>query len=175
MSRQFPYDLFIVQSLIGNYSWSSGVDAGKLYHVGTMPNQKNRSYVADIRMMVGSNMEQGLRPLAIYGRRARAPLTDQLQDSRDSWEILGTNLTTRMPDGSFETDTSRLLMMDSRDFNKLGIGVDDLIEGFIQTILAMIAIDKMAQTLLNQKGKLKSRLFRSLNNDDALIREIMTE
>jgi hypothetical protein len=65
------------------------------------------------------------------------------------------------------------MMMDRRDFNKLGIGIDDLIDGYIQSVLAMVAIDKMAQTLLNQKGKLKKRLFRSLNDDPGLINEIM--
>jgi len=39
----------------------------------------------------------------------------------------------------------------------------------------MVAIDKMACTLINQKGKFKTRLFKSLNNDKALIEEILLE
>jgi len=38
----------------------------------------------------------------------------------------------------------------------------------------MIAIDKMAQTLINKKGKFRMRLFKSLNNDPGLINEIYT-
>ena len=171
MEQDFPYNMFIVQSLIGNYHWSSLTDAGRLYHVGTMPNHKNHSYVADIRMIV-SHREDGLRPLAIYARRARSPLVDQLQDGKDSWDILGTNLSVKHDDGSFTSESGRLLMMDRRDFNKLGVSMDDLIEGYIQTVLSLIAIDKMAQTLYNKKGKFRQRLFRSLNNDDALIKEI---
>ena len=174
MAEEFPYDLFIAQSLIGNYQWSSTSSAGRLYHVGTMPDKRNHSYVADIRMMVGARKE-GLKPLAIYARRARTPLVDQLESGSDSWDMLGTNLSIKEDNGTFSSDSSRLMMMDRRDFNKLGLSMDSLIEGYIQTVLALIAIDKMAQYLINQKGKLKSRLFRSLNNDDALIREILVE
>ena len=172
--QEFDYDMFIVQSLIGNYAWSSMSEAGKLFHVGTMPNKKNETFVADIRMMVGS-MEDGLRPIAIYARRARSPLVEKLESAHNSWDILGTNLSVNNFDGTFGSDSSRLMMMDRRDFNKLGISLDDLIEGYIQTILSLIAIDKMAQTLINKKGKMRSRLFRSLNNDPALLKEILFE
>ncbi|MEM7659211.1 MAG: hypothetical protein AAF399_24030 [Bacteroidota bacterium] len=70
------------------------------------------------------------------------------------------------------SDSSRLMMMDRRDFNKLGVSIDELVEGYIQTILSVIAIDKMAIQLINQKGKLRNRLFQSLNEDQALINEI---
>ena len=62
--------------------------------------------------------------------------------------------------------------MDRRDFNKLGIGLDDLIEAYIQTVLSMVAIDKMAQTLFNKQGKFRMRLFQSLNDDPGLLHEI---
>lgn len=172
MAIDHGYEMFIVQSLIGNYNWSSRSENGKLYHVGTMPNSKNLTFVADLRIMVGSTAT-GLRPLAIYARRANAPLLDQLDNAGESWDMLGTNLSYDLGDGRFSSDSSRLLMMDRRDFNKLGISVDELIEGYIQTILSMIAIDKLAQTLINKKGGLKSRLFAALNNDESLIGEII--
>ncbi len=174
MEMDFDYNMFIVQSLIGNYQWSSTTSEGKYYHVGTMPSKLNNSYVADIRMMVGS-FESGLRPLAIYARRASKPLVDTIEQGADSWEMLGTNLSIKLEDGTFSSDSSRLVMMDRRDFNKLGISVDDLIEGYIQTVLSLIAIDKMSTTLISQKGKLKPRLFRSLNDDPALIEEILPQ
>ncbi|MCA9979639.1 MAG: hypothetical protein KDD89_02360, partial [Anaerolineales bacterium] len=52
MARDFRYDRFIVQSLIGNYQWSSTSASGKLYHIGTVPNLRGRSYVADVRLMI---------------------------------------------------------------------------------------------------------------------------
>lgn len=171
MEQEFEYDLFIVQSLIGNYNWSSTTSSGKLYQVGTIPNQKNHAFVADIRMMVSSS-EKGIRPLCTYARRAEKPLVDHIEDSTNSWQMLGTNLSFKNADGSWTTDTNRLVLMDRRDFNKLGVGLDDLIEAYIQTVLSMVAIDKMAQTLVNKQGKFRMRLFKSLNNDPGLISEI---
>ena len=174
MQEEFSYDMFIVQSLIGNFNWSSMSSKGKFFHVGTMPDRKNQSYAADIRMMVHSTRE-GMRPLSVYARRARSPLVDHIQDGKSSWDILGTNLSIKNDDGSFTSDSSRLIMMDRKDFNRMGISVDDLIEGYIQAILATIAIDKMAINLISQKGRFKMRLFRSLNDDPSLVNEIKLE
>ncbi len=171
MDLEFDYDLFIVQSLIGNFNWSSTTSTGKLYHVGMMPNQKNQTYVADIRMMV-STTPDGIKPLCTYARRAEKPLVDDIPTGKDSWAMLGTNLSIKNSDGSWSSDTNRLILTDRRDFNKLGIGLDDLIEAFIQTVLSMVAIDKMAQTLVNKKGKFRMKLFKSLNNDKSLLDEI---
>ena len=78
-------------------------------------------------------------------------------------------------DGGWATDAERLMLMDRKDFNLLGIGLDDLIEGYIQTILSVIAIDRLAVQLIGQKGKLRKRLFRSLNDDPALLSELHSE
>lgn len=172
MDRHFEYKQFIVQSLIGNYHWSSRGSRGKFYQVGTMPDKKGNSYVADLRMMVSSS-ESGIRPLCVYARQALLPLVDRIETGSDSWDILGTNLSIKRDDGGWDSDTNRLILMDRRDFNKLGLGLDDLIEAYIQTVLSTIAIDKMAQTLTNTKGKFRFRLFKSLNNDAGLINEIM--
>ncbi len=172
MALDFHYEKFIVQSLIGNYNWSSQTAKGKLYHVGTLPDKRNNTYVSDLRMMI-HNTEHGFRPLSIYARRAALPLLDKIPEGEASWSILGTNLSYKTPEGAWSSDTSRLMMMDQRDFNKLGIGLDDLIEAYIQTLLSTVAIDKMAQNLISIKGRLKSKLFRSLNNDEKLIEEIL--
>ncbi|MFK8101481.1 MAG: hypothetical protein AB8G15_03105 [Saprospiraceae bacterium] len=171
MEMEFEYDLFVVQSLIGNYNWSSITSSGKLYHVGTIPDNKNQAFVADIRMMVSAT-EKGILPLCTYARRSEKPLIDDIVDGTDSWSMLGTNLSIKNADGTWSSDTNRLILMDRRDFNKLGIGLDDLIEAYIQTVLSMVAIDKMAQTLVNKNGKFRMRLFKSLNDDAGLIDEI---
>lgn len=171
MTMEFEYDKFIVQSLIGNYHWSSLTQQGRLYHVGTLPDKKGNSYVADLRMMI-HHTKQGFRPLAIYARRALKPLVDTLEDGADSWSILGTNLSIKTEEG-WDSDTNRLLMMDEKDYNKLGLGMDDLIEAFIQTLLSTIAIDKMAGHLIGTKGTLKQKLFSSFNNDPQLLEEIL--
>lgn len=170
MESDIGYERFIVQNLIGNHDWSSISRKGRLFHVGTVPNKRGDIFVADVRMMVCAG-ESGFHPLAIYARRARTPLTAQLEEGR-SWDVLGTNLSRKREDGGWETDADRLMLMDRRDYNALGLGLDDLIEGFIQTVLSVTAIDQLAQTLITQKGRLRRRLFRSLNDDDMLMHEL---
>ena len=172
METDINYERYIVQSLIGNYNWSSRSEDGKFYHVGTIPTNNGSTYVADIRMMVSST-ENGIRPLCIYSRRASEPLADYLEDGSNSWSMLGTNLSIKKGENEWGSDTNRLMLMDRRDFNKLGLGLDDLIEGYIQTVLSTIAIDKMCINLYNSKGKFKQKLFKSLNNDSTLLNEIM--
>lgn len=173
MELDFDYDRFIVQSLIGNYNWSSKGSTGKrLYHVGTVPDIKGDTFVADLRMMVSATQD-GIKPLCVYARKAASPLADQITAGESSWDMLGTNLSIKLEDGKWDSDTNRLVLTDRRDFNKLGLGLDDLVEAYIQTILSMIAIDKMAQTLVNSKGRFRMQLFKSLNNDKALFDEIL--
>ncbi|MFT5765553.1 MAG: hypothetical protein ACI8X3_002990, partial [Saprospiraceae bacterium] len=174
MANDYEYDRFIVQSLIGNYKWSSNTSKGKLYHVGTIPSSKGLTYVTDIRVMVSAT-EEGIKPLCVYARRAKEPLLNELTAGNNSWDMLGTNLSVKNEDGSWSSDTNRLLLMDRRDFNKLGIGLDDLIEAYIQTVLSMVAIDNMAKNFINKNGKFRTKLFRSLNDDDSLINEIKVE
>ena len=172
MSQEFEYERFIVQSLIGNFNWTSTSEKGKYYHVGTIPNKKGETFVTDLRMMV-STTKEGIKPLVVYSRRAAAPLADDIKDGSDSWEMLGTNLSVKLGDNQWTSDTNRLMLMDRRDFNKLGLGLDDLIEAYIQTVLSMIAIDKMCHQLFNAKGRFRMRLFKSLNNDKTLLDELM--
>jgi hypothetical protein len=172
MKIDHPYEQFIVQSLIGNAHWSSVTQSGRLYHVGTVPDKRGLIFVADLRVMVCAG-PGGFRPLVIYARRARSPLLPKLGDV-PSWDMLGTNLSIKREDGGWDSDTARLLLMDRKDFNSIGVGIDELIEAYIQTVLSTVAIDQMAQRLISTKGMLRSKLFRSLNDDDALLAEIMT-
>lgn len=172
MELDIEYERFIVQSLIGNYNWSSSSSTGKFYHVGTIPTAKGDTFVTDLRMMVSSTPE-GIRPLCVYSRRATKPLTDNIDSGNDSWSMLGTNLSIKHSENNWGSDTNRLMLMDRRDFNRLGIGLDDLIEAYIQTVLSTVAIDKMCRMLFNTKGKFRRRLFKSLNNDQTLLNEIM--
>ncbi len=172
MEADHRYEQFVIQSLIGNYHWSSRSRGGRFYHVGTIPDKRRRIFAADVRCMV-SWTPQGFRPLALYARRARKPLTEQLDPGASSWGMLGTNLSVKREDGSWDTEQGRLLLMDRKDLGKLGLALDDLIEAFIQSVLSVCAIDRLAQSLVTQKGKFRARLFRSLNEDPALLSEIL--
>jgi hypothetical protein len=169
MQIEGEYDQFIVQSLIGHYDWSSTGQMGKFFHVGTVPNKKGSIYIADLRVLVCSS-PRGILPCALYARRARKPLVSDLKES--SWEVLGTNLSIKEGEHQWSSDTNRLILMDRKDFNHLGIGIDDLIEAFIQTTLTVIAIDKMASQLINKKRQFRMKLFKSLVNDQTLLDQI---
>lgn len=172
MSAEHRYDCFIVQALIGNLKWTSRSSRGRLYHVGTVPNKHGDIHVADVRVMVGSG-DEGFFPVALYARRARYPLAQELTGERTSWEMLGTNLSVKQ-EREWTTQTERLLLMDSRNFNRLGLGLDDLVKAYIQTVLSVQAIDQMACSLLNSKGKFRKKMFASINPDEALTSEILT-
>jgi hypothetical protein len=124
-------------------------------------------------------VSSGFQPLAVYARRALLPLVSKLDSSGgpiDSWAMLGTNLSVLNPStGEWSTDTSRLLLMDMKDFNKLGIAIDELIDAYIQTCLATLAIDRMACRLTNKNGVFDKELYASVNQDDGLLREIMPD
>lgn len=171
MAIDHSYERFIVQGLVGNLQWTSRTRGSRLYHVGTVPDRNQRIYVADFRFMVGSN-EEGFFPVALYARRARLPLADTLTGDEDSWGMLGTNLSVTR-DGAWSTEPNRLMLFDQRDFNRLGLGLDDLTEAYIQTCLSVLAIDRMAQRLRSTKGKFKKRLFATLVPDPTLAQEIL--
>lgn len=163
------YDKYIVQSLVGNSSWTQG--AGQYFHTGCLPNKSGATYVADIRMMIRGDAT-GFAPVAVYARRARSPLTKHLNNTEESWGMLGTNLSIKNEKGEWDIENNRLLLMDLKDFNRLGIAIDDLIDAYVQTVLATTAIDLMCQRLM-VAGSFNWALYASLNDDAALIKEIM--
>ena len=172
MALEHPYDRFVVQGLVGNRGWTSRTRNHRLYHVGTVPDKSGRIYVADLRFMVGQSPD-GAFPVAIYARRARKPLVEALDDATSSWDMLGTNLSVKLGDGAFTTQPERLLLVDERDFLKLGVGLDDLTEAYLQTVMCMHAIDSMCSRLVNSKGRFRRGLFRSLDPDPALLAEVI--
>lgn len=171
MNLEHEYDDFIVQSLIGNYQWSTDFMEGKYYHVGMVPNKKNSIFVADLRFMIAAT-NTGFEPMAMYARRAEKPLSEIIEGGTDSWEMLGTNLSVKTTEG-WDSETRRLKLMDTKDFNQLGFSLDNLIEGYIQSVLSTIAIDKMANQLISSKKLLKKKLFDAMNGDPILSDEII--
>ena len=168
--RNSQYSCFIVQSLISNHEWSSCLEGSRYYHVGTIPDKRGNIFVADLRIMVSASSD-GFQVVGIYGRKAPKPLSETITPGTDSWAMLGTNLSVKLDAGKFTSEAERLLLMDRRDFNVLGIGLDELIDGYVQTCLATVAIDRMACFLM-PGGKFSLPLLRSLNDDAGLLCEI---
>ena len=94
----------------------------------------------------------------------------QIKQGADSWAQLGTNLSVPLGNGKVSLvgrkevdedtrniscrrssspeqfgppESNRLLMMEMKDFNVLGFSVDDLVDAYIQSVLSVIAIDKL--------------------------------
>ncbi len=172
MAMKHPYDEFVVQQLVGNYRWSSTSALGRLYNIGTLPDRHDDIYFFDIRAMVSWQQDRWA-PVALYARRARQPMRDELDEGARSWDVLGTNLSTRHHDGSFGTEPRRLLMMDRRDYRRLGLGIDDLIDVFVQSVMATRAVDDMATRLVSDDGDFDRNLYRALSNDETLLAEIL--
>ena len=95
--------------------------------------------------------------------------------SSSSWGVLGTNLSKMTGPEQWDTEPQRLLMMDRRDYGRLGMGIDDLIESFVQAVLANRAIDDLACQLVKRGGGFRRELFASLNSDPVLMAEIREE
>ncbi|KAI8867536.1 hypothetical protein GQ42DRAFT_171647 [Ramicandelaber brevisporus] len=180
MEEEHHYGKFIVQSLIGGAGWSSQTSKGKVFHAGTMPDQNGDKYVYDLRIVVVTD-DDGFRPVSLSARRARKPLSNDLADitvdGSSSWEMLGTNLTGIDPtDGSRTFDDDRLILMDMDGFDTLGLGMDDLIDGYIQTVLATIAIDRMSLQLQPAgSDSFDLEKFKEMNPDPVLIAELMMQ
>jgi hypothetical protein len=122
----------------------------RLYHAGTVPNARGETFVADLRVMVASSADGGYRPVALYARRAPDPLTPHLP--ANSWRVLGTNLSKAAGQLDWTTESERLLIADAKDFPSLGLGVDDLLDAFLQAVLAATAIDVLAAAMLDGRG-----------------------
>ena len=87
--------------------------------------------------------------------------------------MLGTNLSVLTGDLTWSTESERLMLMDRRDFSALGLGLDDLIDAYIQTVLAVTAIDRMCGRLVEHDGSLDWEAFCAINDDPALLSEIL--
>ncbi|RIB28315.1 hypothetical protein C2G38_1930914, partial [Gigaspora rosea] len=156
LDANLPYERLIVQSLFENRLWSEKLHPGKFYHIGTMPDDHNQIFVHDLRMIVTTN-ETGFYPVAILSRR-------------NSWNIFGTNIT----DESVSKEVleyERAIIIDQKEFDNTGFSIDDLIDAYVQTVLSVIAIDKMCQKLL-ENYEFNYKLFHSLNPDNVLLGEL---
>jgi hypothetical protein len=178
MNTPHHYEKFIIQSLVGHASWTKKsvdtLNSNDYYHVGTIANENNEIFAYDLRLVVTANKD-GFLPVSINGRRARKPLIgdlSKLDSDTNSWDMLGTNLSIKLDKNLWDTESVRLLLMDNNNFDDLGLSIDDLIDGYIQTVLSIVAIDKMCACLLDENNKFKHDLYKQLNFDDVLFEEL---
>ncbi|CAG8489016.1 22412_t:CDS:2, partial [Racocetra persica] len=85
----------------------------------------------------------------------------------DSWNAFGTNVSVKL-DSSWIEEYERVITVDQKEFDTTGLGIDDLIDAYVQTVLSIIAIDKMCQKLF-VNHEFNFELYRTLNPDDVLL------
>ncbi|MDP3919082.1 MAG: hypothetical protein Q8Q35_04240 [Nanoarchaeota archaeon] len=162
---------FILQQLIGNEHVTSNGSIRKLRHVGSAP-IKGNNYAIDVRMMV-VNSENGYSPVALYGRRARAPLDSLVGENISSWDILGTNLSVKLGKDKWRYDEEdRQIVATPEEFPKLGIVLEDLVDIYIQASLSNLAINNIADKLM-ANGKFNRKLFSEINKDPTITNSII--
>lgn len=172
LHRDFVYDQFVVQRLVGHREWRKNPAPEDLFHTGLRADENGNVFIADVRVMLCATPE-GYRPQIFYSRCASQPLKANLSKADTAWPMLGTNLSYLSRQGRWLTDDRRLLLFDENDFEKLGWSRQDLVEAFFQALFSAVAIDRMACRLVGVDGSFDKHLFQALNRDDALLGELM--
>ncbi len=149
-----PSQKYIVQELILPMPWASlSKKPADRYNRGTVPDRQNmKRYVYDMRMLVAP-LNGVWRPLGLLGRQAPTPIPtpDTISDKTSPqtiWNVLGTNLSRKSPQGWFFREQG-LMVFDKKGYTPTGLTLDDLVEGYFQSIFAMQAIDKQLQWSLH--------------------------
>lgn len=166
MAEDHGYNTFVVQELLDYEAW--GGRSGKA-QIGTFPSDEDDVFAMDLRMSVIAT-ENGLEPAYFYVRRAEKPFK-ATPPQGDSWPMLGTNLSRRVDDG-WEYDTDRLIPASYEAFDKTGLSVDDLMEGFIQAALSLISIDKMASKVMDGDDRYQKEFLQGIYEDASFVDEL---
>lgn len=167
------YQKYIVQELLGHANWIPEPSETARFHRGSTNGSQRDPHprVFDMRMMV-TRGENGWQFVTANGRFAKKPFTGDINAHSVS-DVLKTNLSVKQKSNRFDSDSSRLIPIHDQGFNRMALSLDDLIEGFIQTTLSAVAIDRLAQRLVHEDGSLNVEKFNQLNGqDDSLLAEI---
>lgn len=68
---------------------------------------------------------------------------------------------------------SRAIIADENVMKGLSIGFDDIVDGFIQTVYSIHALDDMCKKLTMKDGELNLQLLKELNPDSKLFSELI--
>jgi len=168
------YDCYLVQELIAAPTEIRKSQMDRIFHTGFVNQDDQHLYAFDIRMMV-CNTSKGLRPAAIYGRKAHNDLESELVQSMKSWDVYGTNLSIKLAENSWDSDTSRLCLMSEEDFPSFNLNMNQWVESYFQTIFSVLAIDDLSEQILLPNKSLDLKKILSVNNDRKLVNEIEME
>jgi hypothetical protein len=152
---------YIYQDLVGLKSWLKNGADNRYFHIGTnLPDRK----VFDLRMCIAYTKD-GYRPSSMFSRTSKEALNENYDEINNFKNVLLTNI------GDALDLNNQIVILDDNGFKRLGLDFNDVIDGFIQTVLAAVAVDKMACRLM-EKGSFNFDLFIELNHDYQLYDEL---
>lgn len=176
MKEKQPYEDFVVQALIGHRAWyqkrSNHEQLGnQLYPRPCKTPVDNLEYVYDIRFIIACG-DDGWHPAYVLARRAENPLEETIPEPGTASSVLKTNLSRIAKDGSQKLDESMALILTEETFQMTGLSLVDLVEGYIQSILSAVAVDRMCQRLMPDKEHFDLRMFQEMCPDKDLLEEV---
>lgn len=138
-------------------------------------NLNNQLYASTVRIIACSD-PSGFKMTAIRAARAARPFTSIRSEENklltDSIETLDedayiTNL------GTTGRSESRAIIIDDAAMDALAIGIDDVVDGFMQTVFSIHAIEDMCKRFTTKDGELNLELLKELNPDPQLLAELI--
>lgn len=138
---------YVVQELLLPIAWANLTQTpAHRYNRSTLPDRNTlQRHVYDTRMLVAP-LDGKWEPLGVFGRKAPGaiPTPDKIQPTtplEKLWDILGTNLSRKSSTGWFFREEG-LMVFDKPTYDSTGLSLEDLVDGYFQSIFAMQAIDK---------------------------------
>ncbi|XP_037025300.1 uncharacterized protein LOC119066766 [Bradysia coprophila] len=167
------YSLWVVQELIGLEACPNDRYQQIGFHLD------GQMYAYSVRI-IACNSPSGFKMITICSARAPAPfakdgetadiapgLLHKIKTVHED-DVYVTNIASN-PDGEL-----RSFYFDDAGVKGMGIGMDDVIDGFMQTVYCTHAIDNMCKKLIMENGELDVQLLRELNPDPQLLAEVVT-
>lgn len=131
--------------------------------------------------IVACNSPTGFKMITICCARAPAPFAKNGEAAEIAPNALLNKIRTVHENDVYITNIGpnpngeeRSFYVDDAGMKGMGIGMDDVIDGFMQTVYSIHAIDNMCKKLTMEDGELNMQLLTELNPDPQLLAEVVT-
>lgn len=137
-------------------------------------------YAYTVRI-IACDSPTGFKTIAICCARAPAPFAKNGETAEIASDALLNKIKTVHEDDAYVSNIGtnpdseqRSFYVDDAGMKGMGIGMDDVVDGFMQTVYSTLAIDNMCKKLTMEDGELNMQLLKELNPDPQLLAEVVT-
>lgn len=130
--------------------------------------------------VLACNSPSGFKMITICCARAPAPFAKHGETAEIAPGLLN-KITTVHEDDVYITNIGtkvdgemRSFYLDDAGMKGMGVTMDDVIDGFMQTVYSIHALDNMCKKLTMENGELNLQLLQELNPDPQLLAEVVT-